>query len=152
MSAGRPTAPRRSGTTTEIAVESSATCAATGTRNLLTVRPESCDDVLMSTTTKPRPDTLIFDPATPNISARKVTDINPGDAISLEDGEFLVKSHNGYTTIGRLTGRTRHIFNVDCPTIERFEIETIADTDGVIWGVKGDRIPGTLACRPETIA
>jgi hypothetical protein len=106
----------------------------------------------MSSTTKPRPDSLIFDPATPNISARKVTDTNPGDAIKLEDGEFLVKSHSGYITIGRLTGRTRRIFNMDCPTIERYEIETIADTDGVIWGVKGERISGTLACRPEAIA
>lgn len=72
-------------------------------------------------------------------------------AIRLEEGEFLVTSYLGYNTIGRMTGRTRKFFRgLACPTIERFDIDTVV-IDGAIWGVRGDRLPGTFATRPENI-
>ena len=70
--------------------------------------------------------------------------------IRLDEGEFVVESHFGYRTIGRLTGRTRQFWGIACPTIERFEIETVV-IDGAIWGVRGEAIAGTFAVRPERI-
>ena len=58
-------------------------------------------------------------------------------------------------TIGRVTGRTRKFFRIDCPTIERYEVETYATDsthrlgEGVVMGRKADRISGTYAIRPE---
>lgn len=71
--------------------------------------------------------------------------------IRLDDGEFVVESYHGYRTIGRLTGRTRQFFGMACPTIERFEIDTVV-IDDAIWGVRGARIAGTYAIRPERVA
>jgi|GEM_PF-3174261 len=66
------------------------------------------------------------------------------------DDEFVICSFLGYRTIGRLTGRTRRFFGCACPTIERFEIDTVV-IDGALWGVKGERIAGTVAVHPERI-
>lgn len=77
------------------------------------------------------------------------------DAYDLADGEFLIRAWTGYVTIGRFTGRTRKFFRIDCPTIERYEIETYATDsthrhgEGVVMGRKADRISGTYAIRPE---
>lgn len=55
-------------------------------------------------------------------------------------------------TFGRLTGRTRRRWGyVDCPTVERFAVDTIA-RDGVILGVPGRRLPGTWFVRPVDVA
>lgn len=76
---------------------------------------------------------------------------DPYEAYRLDAGEFLVTSWNGYITIGRLTGRTRRFWGIDCPTIERFEIDTVATADGAIIGVKGTPIAGTYAVRSENV-
>ena len=49
---------------------------------------------------------------------------------------------------GRLSGRTVQKWNMACPTIELYRINTVV-IDGAIWGVRGDRVPGTWAIRPE---
>lgn len=64
---------------------------------------------------------------------------------------FVAESaHTGYRTYCRATGRTRQCWGIACPTIERYEIETIADDEGVIWGVPGARIAGIWAGRADT--
>lgn len=74
------------------------------------------------------------------------------DAYDLDPGEFLVESYHGYIAIARLTGRTRRFFGIDCPTIERFEVETYAAADGTIRGRKGQhRLGPTMATRPENL-
>jgi hypothetical protein len=98
----------------------------------------------------PKIGSTVFYPEANNQLRKVVGD--PWEAYRLEEGEFLLESYQGYMTIGRLTGRTRQIFGIACPTIERFEVETYADDKGVILGRRGDKIPGTLAVRPETMA
>lgn len=80
---------------------------------------------------------------------RKVSEDTYG-AFELAEGEFLLKSYHGYCTIGRLTGRTRQFWGIDCPTVERFEVDTFV-RDGVILGRAGERIAGTSAMRPEAL-
>jgi methyl coenzyme M reductase gamma subunit len=67
--------------------------------------------------------------------------------VRLADDEFIIECRYGYRTIGVLTGRTRKFFGIDCPTIERYEIETTV-IDDAIWGVRGAKVPGTFATRP----
>lgn len=107
----------------------------------------------MSTTQKlPIRGAIAFDPAHLNVvSAWSVSTDNPGGAIELAPGEFLLEAWNtGCKQIARFTGRTRQCWGIACPTVERFRIETIA-RDSAIWGIRADRIPGTLAVRPETV-
>lgn len=66
-----------------------------------------------------------------------------------EPDEFLIESRFGYIYIARLTGRTCQRFGIACPTVERYEVDTIADERGVIYGARGGKVPGTLAVRPE---
>lgn len=94
----------------------------------------------------------VFESDRPNNSPYRTVMADGSGAYDLDEGEFLVVSYHGYHTIGRLTGRTRRFWNRhDCPTIERFEIETYADADGVIRGRKSDRIAGTCAVRSENL-
>ncbi len=72
-----------------------------------------------------------------------------GDALRLAEGEIVMESENtGYLTIGVLTGRTRKFWGMDCPTIQRYEIDTVV-INGAIWGVRGTPISGTFAVRPD---
>jgi|GEM_PF-6640990 len=50
---------------------------------------------------------------------------------------------------GKMTGRTTQKWDMACPTVELYEVDTIADEAGVIWGVRGKRVPGMWAVRPE---
>lgn len=68
-----------------------------------------------------------------------------------EDGMIALECCFGTFTFARPTGRTRNFWGIACPTFERFEVETVV-IDGAIWGVPGDRIPGTFATRPENLA
>lgn len=115
----------------------------------------------MTTTTVPtnhtaagiRIGSVVFNAADPNRnheSAYRSVCADPA-YIKLQADEFCILSYAGYLTIGRLTGRTRKCWGIDCPTIERFEVTTFADSDGVIWGDRGDRIPGTSDIRPENV-
>jgi hypothetical protein len=91
---------------------------------------------------------IVFDAARPNApQAHRTVADDPSESYDLEPGEFLILSYAGYVTIGRPTGRTRRIYNDNCPTIERYEVETYAAADGTIRGRKGDRIAGTSATR-----
>jgi hypothetical protein len=73
-------------------------------------------------------------------------------AIILADNEVLIRYYNtGYQFIGRYTGRTRRYWGVDCPTLARYDIDTVV-RDGAIWGVPGAHVPGTWAIRPEAVA
>jgi len=62
----------------------------------------------------------------------------------LAEDDRLLTSWNGYRTIATPTGTTRTFFSglVIAPTFDRFEVETVADEEGVIWGVKAERIVG----------
>jgi len=82
------------------------------------------------------------------VKMRRVVTAND---IKLNDGEFVIQCHLGYRTIGVLTGRTRTFWGIACPTIQRFEIDTVV-IDGAIWGVRGEAIDGTFAVRPENVA
>jgi hypothetical protein len=77
--------------------------------------------------------------------------IDTPQELRLEPGEFVLVCHNGYRTVGVLTGRTRRFWDISCPTLERYEVDTVV-IDGAIWGVRGARLPGTYAVRPERIA
>lgn len=92
----------------------------------------------------------VFNPADPNAGNLRHVIADTWEAYRLNDGEFLMETYHGYRTVGRLTGRTRKVFGLDCPTIERFEIETYAE-NGVVLGRKSDKIIGTLAVRPENV-
>jgi hypothetical protein len=70
----------------------------------------------------------------------------------LGEGEFLLATWNGWHTIARPTGRTRKFWHVACPTYVRYEVETVADEAGVIWGVAGERLPGTVAVHPSHVS
>jgi len=72
----------------------------------------------------------------------------------IPDGWFVTEDAVGYRTYARFTGRTRKFWGLDCPTIDRYDIETIATPDGVIMGVPGERLAGraaTWATRPENV-
>lgn len=67
-----------------------------------------------------------------------------------EDDMFVLECRFGTWTFGRMTGRTRKFYGMDCPTIERFEVDTVV-IDGAIWGTPGASIPGTFAIHPRAI-
>lgn len=58
-------------------------------------------------------------------------------------------------TFAVLSGRTRRQWGMACPTVERFAVDTVvrrrADGVDAIFGVPGDRIPGTFVTRPENV-
>lgn len=65
---------------------------------------------------------------------------------------FVTEDAIGYRTYNVFTGRTRKFWGMDCPTIERWEVETFATEDGVIMGRPLRRLPGTWATRPENVS
>ena len=77
--------------------------------------------------------------------------------------QFLINTGTSidfpYITFGALTGRTRRMWGMDMPTIERYEVLTVVRDiempDGTvrpsIMGVPGDRITGTFVTRPENV-
>lgn len=94
-----------------------------------------------------RIDTTVWSTTNVNQIARVAYD----QAIILEDGEFLVRFLNtGAQFIARFNDRTRVFFGIDCPTFDRFTIDTVV-RDGALWGVRGERIAGTWAVRPEAL-
>lgn len=102
---------------------------------------------LMNTTTNTntlKSGTTVWD-TNDTYRTRTVTETND---IRLADAEFVIECRYGYRTIGVLTGQTRKFWGMNCPTIERFEIETTV-IDAAIWGVRGARIAGTFAVRPD---
>jgi hypothetical protein len=80
---------------------------------------------------------------------------DPCEGYPAPAGFFLINTgttQSPWYTFGTLTGRTRRKWGyVDCPTVVRFHVETIAK-DGVILGVPGNRIPGTWATRPQNVS
>jgi hypothetical protein len=97
-----------------------------------------------------RPGAYVVPADQPNGPARTVI-VTPQE-LRPADGMFVIESDLGYRTFGRLTGRTRRCFGMACPTIERFEVDTVADEDGSLWGDPGQPILGTLATRPDNVA
>ena len=67
-----------------------------------------------------------------------------------EPGMFVLESFTGYRTFAQLTGKTRMAWGMACPTLRRFEIETVV-IDGAIWGKAGNPIMGTMLTRPENL-
>ena len=76
--------------------------------------------------------------------------IDSFDAYLTSPPEFLIENRIGEIYIARLTGRTIRQYGMDCPTIERFAVRTIA-IDGVLYGTRDGLIDGLLAVRPEYI-
>jgi hypothetical protein len=104
----------------------------------------------MTTTTKsPRVGASVFNPAQPNGPTLRV--IDAPQELRPSDGMFVLVSYLGYRTFGRFTGRTRQVWGMACPTIERFKVDTVADPDGSLWGEPGQSITGTMAIRPENV-
>jgi len=76
-------------------------------------------------------------------------------------GMFLINTgtfDSPWFSYGMLTGRTRMRWGMACPTIVRFEVDTVVrtiDIDGVptssIVGVPGKRMPGIWITRPENV-
>jgi hypothetical protein len=103
-----------------------------------------------TTTATPRVGATVFDTRGDQAVYRTV--IATPQELRCPDGWFVVQSWTGYRTFARLTGRTARRWNLDCPTIVRYEVDTVADADGSIWGVPGAQIPGTLAINPANLA
>jgi hypothetical protein len=74
----------------------------------------------------------------------------------LEAGEFVIASRLGLRRICRLTGRTRWIGSWRAITVETFDVETVvrplADGTPALWGIRGDRFPGTWAISSQALA
>lgn len=79
---------------------------------------------------------------------------DPVDGYPAPAGMFLINTgtdSDPWYTFGMLTGRTRRKWGyVDCPTVTRFHVETIA-RDGVILGVPGTKMTGTWFVRPQDV-
>lgn len=73
------------------------------------------------------------------------------------EGMFLVNTGteaHPYFSYGMLTGNTRMRWGMACPTIARFEVETVVriiDGESSVVGVPGKRIPITWVTRPENV-
>lgn len=66
----------------------------------------------------------------------------------LDQGWLVLESWTGYRTIAVPTGRTRKFWGVDCPTFDRYDIDTVV-RNGIIYGVRSaHRYHGTVAVRP----
>jgi hypothetical protein len=71
---------------------------------------------------------------------------------------FVTEDANGYRTYNVFTGRTRKFWGMDCPTVERWEIDTVVVENfrgtglSSIVGVPLRRMPGTWATRPENVS
>lgn len=95
-------------------------------------------------------------------SSRSGTVLSPEQAAAngllAPAGTFVVnlgRSEDPYFVFGTLTGRTRNLFGVACPTINLFACDTVARPSGesfALWGVPGVRMRGTWATRPENVA
>jgi hypothetical protein len=95
---------------------------------------------------------ILFRAATPNDHRHNCHPVdNAYEAFVLDDGESLIEDRVGLTYIVAPTGRTVRVWGIDCPTFLLHDVETIADADGVIRGVKGERLVYTMATRPENI-
>lgn len=101
------------------------------------------------------PGKLVF-PTQGNDANRNATPWRIGDPESWDQdvtpSMFVMVSENtGCRQYALFTGRTARIFGLDCPTVERFEIDTVATTGGAIMAQVGARIPGTFAVRPDAV-
>lgn len=87
------------------------------------------------------------------ISARRsVLVIDTPQELRAAPGMFVIKFENtGVRQFGRLTGRTTYRDGFNCPTVERFDIDTVADEDGALWGDPGQRLLGTFFAYPTSI-
>lgn len=101
------------------------------------------------TAAAPRPGATVWDTSDPATIRRVVP---TPQYLDIPEDMFVMESYHDYITLGRMTGRTRQFWSIACPTFERFEVETVAKEDGSIWGVPGEKIPGTWAIRPEYVA
>ncbi len=97
------------------------------------------------------PGKLIFNTEDAGRSTRVIVAPHSADRLPGLDWFVAESDYTGARTYCRVTGRTRRCWGIPCPTIERYEIETIADDEGVIWGVVGARIDGIWAARPEAV-
>lgn len=52
---------------------------------------------------------------------------------------------------GRLNGRTVHRWGQPNPSVDVFEIETVADADGSLWGDPGERVRGSFCVNPDAV-
>ena len=80
---------------------------------------------------------------------------DPVEGYPAPAGFFLINTGSDtdpWYTFGMLTGRTRRKWGyVDCPTVVRFHVSTVANDDGVILGVPGARMTDTWFVRPQDV-
>ena len=69
-----------------------------------------------------------------------------------DSGEWIqIATHLGWVTYGRLTGTTRHVWGMDCPIVESYDVDTVAESDGAIWGHLGAKSGVRWICRPDAL-
>jgi hypothetical protein len=103
----------------------------------------------MNETRLPRIGVTAFNAAARPDRFRKV--IQAPQELVVPEGFFVMEDAIGFRTFGKMTGRTRKIWGQDCPTIQRFSIDTVV-IDGAIWGVVGVALTGRFAVRPQFLA
>jgi hypothetical protein len=83
-------------------------------------------------------------------------DIITAQELLLEPGEFVIASRLGLRRICRLTGRTRRLGSWLAVTVDTFDVETVVrslpDGTPALWGIRGDRFPGTWAISLQALA
>jgi hypothetical protein len=74
----------------------------------------------------------------------------------MEPGDFVIASRLGLRRICRLTGRTRRLGSWQAVTVETFDVATVVrplpDGTPALWGIRGDRFPGTWAISSQALA
>lgn len=98
-------------------------------------------------TNRPKIGSIVFTPEGKHVG--KV--IPTPQEIRCPQGCFVVESDLGFRTIGSLSGKTRRQFGMTVCKMLRLDIDTIADPDGSIWGVPGERRDTTCAVRWDVV-
>ena len=99
----------------------------------------------------PRMGALLFQTQDPNGLHLTVVPAESWDIVPA--GWFVVQSPMGIRSYCRFTGRTSRHWHMACPTVERYDIDTVVRErpDGVhaLFGEAGERIPGMWAVRAD---
>jgi hypothetical protein len=101
---------------------------------------------------------------TGSIVVRSDDNARTGTVVALRDydrdtapGMFLINTGteaHPFFSYGLLTGNTRQRWGMHCPTIARFQVDTVVhyvDGEPTIVGVPGKRIALTWVTRPENV-
>lgn len=86
-----------------------------------------------------------------NLNRYLVTETAPS-YFKMGDGMFVARFERTQVAyMFEFTGRTRKVWGKDCPTFNRYAVDTVV-IDDAVWGVKGERMAGTYAVNPDNVA